>query len=65
MGRETSEKDENEDEHDLEIVLRFSEALAALKLLNHPFIYTALARLLNKTFKFGVCTGLSETQGFS
>jgi len=64
VGGRTREKDEDGDQHDLELVPRLTNAPAALKLLNHPVTCTALARPLNKTHKFGIGTVLSETPGF-
>jgi hypothetical protein len=61
VGRRTREKDEDGDLHDLELVPRLTKSPTALKLLNHPVTCTALARLLNKTFKFGIGGASSET----
>jgi hypothetical protein len=64
VGGRIREKDEDGDQHDLELVPRLNKGLTDLKLLNHPVTCTALARLLNRTFKFGIGTVLSETQSF-
>jgi len=64
VGGRIREEDEDGDQHDVELGPRLTKPLAALKLLNHPITCTALARLLSRTFKFGIGTVLSETQGF-
>jgi len=45
VGWRTRDKDEDGDQHDLELVPRLSEAPTALKLLNRPVTCTALTRL--------------------